>query len=144
MKLGIKSKTHLSQRGQRSKQAPISDLMARSLANPELISLAAGFVDSPTLPVEATRKAFEAIWSDEESARKSLQYGSTHGDSCLRDLLLSRLAQQDGQPYDDLGIERMMISSGSNQLLHLLAETLLDEDDIVICSAPTYFVFMGL
>ena len=34
---------------------PISELMARALANPDLISLAAGFVDQDTLPAAETK-----------------------------------------------------------------------------------------
>ena len=36
-----------------------------------------------------------------------------------------------------------MITAGSNQLLHLVADTLLDPGDIVLCAAPSYFVFMA-
>src|SRR5271155_423368 len=53
----------------------ISRLMAEALARPDLVSLAAGFVDQVTLPVEATREALEAVWSDPARARAALQYG---------------------------------------------------------------------
>ena len=43
-----------SQRAIWSQGQPISDLMSRALANPGLISLAAGFVDQQSLPVAAT------------------------------------------------------------------------------------------
>ena len=43
----------------------VSLLMAQTLAHPELISLAAGFVDSETLPVEPTRQALDALWADD-------------------------------------------------------------------------------
>ena len=39
----------------------ISRLMAEALAPPDIVSLAAGFVDQETLPVEATREALEAV-----------------------------------------------------------------------------------
>ena len=46
----------LSQVALRTSDSPISDLMARALGAPGLISLAAGFVDNATLPVEATAR----------------------------------------------------------------------------------------
>ena len=41
----------------------ISRLMAEALARPDLVSLAAGFVDQTTLPVEATQQAIAALWA---------------------------------------------------------------------------------
>ena len=49
-------KSHaLSALGQRTEAPPISWLMASALGRPQLISLAAGFTDHGTLPVEETR-----------------------------------------------------------------------------------------
>jgi len=40
-------------------------------------------------------------------------------------------------------IENVILTAGSNQLLHLLSECVLDPGDIVLAAAPTYFVYMG-
>ena len=124
---------------------PISTLMSQALARPDLISLAAGFVDESTLPVEATRLGLERLLSSPEQARKALQYGTTPGEPRLRDLVLQRLAVQDGLDLatSSLTIDQMVITAGSNQLLYLVLETLLDPGDIVLCAAPTYLVFLG-
>jgi 2-aminoadipate transaminase len=37
----------------------------------------------------------------------------------------------------------VVVTAGSNQLLHLVIESLLDAGDIVLCAAPTYLVFLG-
>jgi 2-aminoadipate transaminase len=37
-----------------------------------------------------------------------------------------------------------VVTAGSNQMLHLVSETLLEPGDIVLCASPTYFVYMGL
>lgn len=121
---------------------PISDLMSRALANPALISLAAGFVDQQTLPAEPTRQALEAIFSDNSRARAALQYGTTPGYEPLREALLAEARTADGLG-DDLSIEQVILTAGSNQLLHLVVESLLDPGDIVLCAAPTYLVFLG-
>ena len=123
----------------------VSQLMAKSLAHPELISLAAGFVDQETLPVEPTRKALEALWSDPGRARAALQYGTTIGHPPLRQAVLDRMVRADGATARELNLslQQVVVTAGSNQLLHLVSDILLDPGDIVICGAPTYFVYMG-
>ena len=135
----------LSQRAEWSAGQPISDLMSRALANPDLISLAAGFVDQQSLPAEATRRALEAIWADPQSARTSLQYGTTPGYPPLREAILSRFLHDDrvDAASTDLTIDRVVVTAGSNQLLHLVSESLLDPGDMVLCAAPTYLVYLG-
>jgi 2-aminoadipate transaminase len=137
---------NLSQRAQWAGGQPISRLMQMALANPGLISLAAGFVDQPSLPVDATRQAVERVLAEPTYARAALQYGATAGDARLRELVLDRFRQADGNPTTerDLSIDQVLLTAGSNQLLHLVAEALLDPGDIVLCAAPTYFVFLGI
>jgi 2-aminoadipate transaminase len=136
----------LSRRAQRAGGQPISRLMHLALASPELISLAAGFVDQSTLPIDAARQAVDSVLADPAYARASLQYGSTPGDARLRELVLDRFRQADGNPAAERGLspEQVLLTAGSNQLLHLVADTLLDPGDIVLCAAPTYFVFLGI
>jgi 2-aminoadipate transaminase len=126
---------------------PIASLlMAKALAQPELVSLAAGFVDQESLPVEPTRKALETILSQPHLGRLALQYGTTIGYPPLRKLILSRLLHADGlqgQPKN-LTPDQMVITAGSNQLLFLLGDILLNPGDIVICGSPTYYVYMGI
>ena len=135
----------LSQRAAWSAGQPISELMARALAAPNLISLAAGFVDQHTLPTEATRQAADAILRDTIDAQAALQYGTTHGYPRLREAIRDRHLQADGgidsQPPIDL--QQIVVTAGSNQLLHLVSESLLDPGDIVLCASPTYFVYLG-
>jgi 2-aminoadipate transaminase len=123
----------------------ISRLMAEALARPELISLAAGFVDQATLPVEATREALQALWSDPARARAALQYGTTIGHKHLREAIVARMAAADRAAGVDRAAttDQVVVTAGSNQLLHLVADTLLDPGDIVLSAAPSYFVFMA-
>ena len=120
----------------------ISRLMAEALARPDLVSLAAGFVDQATLPVEATRRAMDALWSRPTRARAALQYGTTIGDLPLREAIVARMAAADGSAAPP-PLEQVVVTAGSNQFLHLVADTLLDPGDIVLCAAPSYFVFMA-
>jgi 2-aminoadipate transaminase len=142
----------LSLRAGWAADSPIAYLMHAALSQPALVSLAAGFVDQQSLPVEATRSAALALLADPDLARAALQYGSTAGDSVLRGQVLAGVLAQDSAASDAGGAvptlaptaEQVVLTAGSNQLLHLLAEVLLDPGDIVLCDAPTYFVFMGL
>jgi len=134
-----------SQRARSHGKQPISELMRLALAQPELISLAAGFVDQATLPVDSARKAIEAVLADPTRARAALQYGTNAGYLPLREQVLGRLLAADGLSADrGPTVDQVLLTAGSNQLLHLVCEVLLDPGDIVICSAPTYFVFLGM
>jgi 2-aminoadipate transaminase len=137
---------NFSRRAQWAAGQPISRLMHLALANPELISLAAGFVDQATLPVEAARQAAERVLLEPAYARAALQYGTTAGDARLRELVLDRFRHADGLPHATRGlaVDQVLLTAGSNQLLYLVAEALLDPGDIVLCAAPSYFVFLGI
>jgi len=130
-----------SQRTVWAQGQPISALMSQALENPHLISLAAGFVDQATLPVEPTQQALNAMFADEAVARSALQYGTTPGHVPLREALLARM-QSRGEGAN-VTADQIVVTAGSNQLLHLVGETLLDPGDIVLCSSPTYLVFLG-
>jgi len=138
--------TGLSQRADWAGGEPIANLlMAKTLANPELVSLAAGFVDHQTLPVESTRRALDAIWSDPKLARAGLQYGTTIGYLPLREAVLERILEADGCSGRELNlsVDQVVVTAGSNQLLFLVGDTLLNPGDVAICGAPSYFVFLG-
>jgi 2-aminoadipate transaminase len=133
-----------SRRAQSSAPQPISELMRLALARPELISLAAGFVDQASLPVSETRSAIEALLADPVQARSALQYGTNAGYLPLREAVLARYLAADGeQAGPNPTVEQVILTAGSNQLLHLVFEVLLDPGDMVLCAAPCYFVFLG-
>ena len=56
--VAIANRFYPSRRAECAAGQPISALMSQALTNPDLISLAAGFVDQPSLPVEETAQAF--------------------------------------------------------------------------------------
>ena len=120
--------------------------MGLALADPDLISLAAGFVDPESLPIEATARAMADILADPQAGRHALQYGSTLGHPALRDQLV-RLLERNERVVEGTyeGIQsRVVVTQGSQQLLYLVAEAVLDPGDIVLVESPTYFVFLGV
>jgi 2-aminoadipate transaminase len=133
-----------SVRSVRTGASPISEMMTRALSEPDLISLAAGFVDYETLPVAEVREAMDALLAEAGSARAALQYGTTRGLPALRERLVAHIAKLDGFDPGERGYaaDRMVVGTGSQQLLYLLCEVLLDPGDIVILGHPSYFVFM--
>src|SRR5207247_7386414 len=85
----------LSKLAQRTDAPPISWLMQLTLDHPRLISLAAGFTDNESLPVEDTRALLNEILGSPRSRRAALQYGTTAGDPHLRRLTADRLRKLD-------------------------------------------------
>ncbi len=135
----------LSQRWQYASEQAISFLMQQAVENTDVVSLAAGLVDFASLPVQETREAVTRLMADDASARKALQYGTTVGSERLRGLILEHLARLEGTSVANLGIERdqLILTTGSQQLLSLVCEVLLDPGDICLVAGPTYFVFLG-
>jgi 2-aminoadipate transaminase len=119
--------------------------MKLTLDHPDMVSLAAGFTDNSTLPVQETLELLEEIFSSKKSGQAALQYGSTAGDPCLR-----RLTAHDLQAMDNTANqkvyqhERVLITHGSQQLLYLVTECLCNPGDIVLLEDPTYFVYLGI
>ena len=133
--------------GRRTAEPPISWLMRIKLERPRLISLAAGFTDSPTLPVAGSRRLLNELLGDATLGQTALQYGSTAGDDTLRKLTARRIRQLDGSPRGQAGsyeARRTVISHGSQQFLYMATEALCDPGDIVLVEDPTYFVYLGI
>jgi 2-aminoadipate transaminase len=135
----------LSQRWQWGSKQPISFLMEQAVQNPQVISLAAGLVDQSTLPDSEVRSACANLLADGTLARQALQYGTTQGAERLRKQLIRHLAALEGCPIDQLGIstDQLVLTTGSQQLLSLVGEVLLDPGDVALVAAPTYFAYLG-
>jgi 2-aminoadipate transaminase len=136
----------LSRRWQWAKDQAISFLMQQAVENPDVISLAAGLVDPSSLPVDETREALRSVLGDQESGRSALQYGTTQGSERLREQIVRLLAGLEGASMGQLGLEpqQVVLTTGSQQLLSVVGEILLDPGDICLVAAPTYFVFLGV
>ena len=135
----------LSKLGRRTSEPPISWLMKQALQRPGLISLAAGFTDNPTLPVRETGAIVEGLLRGKKG-QPHLQYGTTPGDTRLRQLTAARLAHLDNRSAKTAAYapDRLLITHGSQQLLYILSEILFDPDDLVLVEDPSYFVYLGI
>jgi 2-aminoadipate transaminase len=134
-----------SQRARHSAEQPINYFMQQAVENPQVISLAAGLVDPRSLPAEEVLAALSALLQQPETAQPALQYGTTQGYLRLRERLLERTTALDRlRPAElSLTVEDVVITTGSQQLLYLVSELLLEPGDLVITEAPSYFVYQG-
>lgn len=135
----------LSSKSLRTKEQPISFLIAEALRNPRLINLAAGLVDPLTLPVEACDAITRRLFSDVARGRAALQYDTTLGLLDLRKRLLAHIEQLEGLPARAMALTEndLAVTTGSQQALYLIGDVLLDPGDIVIAANPSYFVYAG-
>ncbi|QNN22813.1 PLP-dependent aminotransferase family protein [Planctomycetales bacterium ZRK34] len=136
---------HFSQRAARTVEQPIGYLMAQAVDNPDVISLAAGLVDYPTLPSETASKLLGDILNDPKRSKIALQYGTTEGLGDLRRMLLEHIASLDEVKVTELDAspDDVVITTGSQQSLFILTDLLVDPGDIVITAWPSYFVYTG-
>ncbi|MCE9531602.1 MAG: PLP-dependent aminotransferase family protein [Planctomycetes bacterium] len=132
-----------SGRSNRTPESPISYFMEQAIENPNLISLAAGLVDTDSLPVKAVADTMARLFADPQTGKAALQYGTTQGYTLLREKILQHVCNLDGVKPEQLNLtaQDVVVSTGSQQLLYLLSEILLDPGDIVITEAPSYFVY---
>ncbi|HPU57147.1 MAG TPA: PLP-dependent aminotransferase family protein, partial [Verrucomicrobiota bacterium] len=134
-----------SRLARRTEDPAISWLMHSALARPKLISLAAGFTDNDSLPLEHTRALLNQLLRSRKAGRSALQYGSTQGDPALRRLTARRIERMDGRSGEaSTDAERMIITHGSQQMLYMLTEALCDAGDIVLVEDPSYFVYLAI
>ena len=103
------------------------------LGKPGIISFAGGFPDSAMFDVEGIREASALALSKEPGA--ALQYGATEGYNPLREQLALFMATKG---VKNISPEGLIVTTGSQQALDLVAKTLLNPDDVALVEAPTF------
>ncbi|MGW1802327.1 aminotransferase-like domain-containing protein [Streptomyces sp. NPDC001984] len=111
--------------------SPVRDILAVT-ARPEVINFAGGLPAPELFDREGIAAAFREVL-ERESAR-ALQYSTTEGEPTLRTGLAARITAQ-GLPTD---ADDLLITTGSQQALSLLATALLDSGDTVLVEDPCY------
>ena len=113
------------------RSSAMRDLMAIT-ARPEVISLAGGLPDTSTFPPASFAAQMTKI--AQESSAEALQYGPTDGFQETKDCIAEVMAEEGMTPDTD----DIIVTTGGQQAIDLVAKTLLDPGDVVICEAPTY------
>lgn len=104
----------------------IRDLLAVA-QRPEVRSLAGGLPDPATFPVAAIAAATREVLAAHPTS--ALQYGPTDGLDVLREAVAHRAGTHP---------EHVLVTSGSQQALDLVARTLLDPGDVAVVADPAY------
>jgi 2-aminoadipate transaminase len=105
---------------------------AKLINDPSVISFAGGVPSPETFPAERIAEIAGRVIRDKRSV--ALQYGPTRGLPRLCDFVAS-VCRSRGI---DCGVDDVLLTTGSQQALDLIAHTLLDPGDVVLVELPTY------
>ncbi len=105
----------------------------KATQDPEVISFAGGLPNRALFPLDEIQHATNVVF--EKYGRDVLQYSASEGDIQLREYIRARYQVQQGL---DIPLEQILITSGSQQGLDLIAKTILDPGDGVVLEAPGY------
>ncbi|HVL76619.1 MAG TPA: PLP-dependent aminotransferase family protein, partial [Noviherbaspirillum sp.] len=120
-----------SERAQQLQSSVIREIL-KVTVRPEVISFAGGLPSPATFPVERMRAAFDTVLSNQ--GKVALQYGPTDGYGPLREWIAASLST----PEAKIVPEQVLMVSGSQQGLDLLAKVLIDEGSKVLVETPSY------
>ncbi|WP_433284683.1 PLP-dependent aminotransferase family protein [Pseudonocardia sp. CA-142604] len=121
---------HLSSRLRDVRGSAIRDLLALT-ARDDVISLAGGLPGTELLPRERIATALATAAADPAN----LQYGETIGLRQLREVLAATEGARLGRT---LTATDVVVTSGSQQALDLVARTMIDAGDVVVVEDPVY------
>jgi len=110
--------------------SPVRDILALT-ARPGVISFAGGLPAPELFDAGGLRDAFAAALAD---AGRTLQYSTTEGDPALREQIAARLTARGLVTAAD----DVLVTSGSQQALALVAAVTLEPGDRVLVEEPSY------
>jgi 2-aminoadipate transaminase len=99
---------------------------------PGIISFAGGLPSPQTFPIEEMRVACERVLS--QDGKVALQYAASEGYGPLREWVAQDLRKQGMQVSPD----QVLITTGSQQGLDLVAKILIDAGSRILVETPTY------
>ena len=108
------------------------------VSRPEVVSLAGGMPDVSALDKDLIEQAFNSMMATR--GNYALQYGGGQGDLRLREQI-QEIMELDGVHGS---VEDIMITTGSQHALELLADLFLDAGDVVLVEAPSYVGAVGI
>ena len=121
----------LSGSGRNMRRSAIREIL-KVLQKPGMISFAGGLPAPETFPIEDLREiAIEVL---DQSGAECLQYGTTEGDPVLRKTLVERYNKMGF----NIGLENLIITTGSQQAIDLVTRIFIDPGDYVLCGLPSY------
>ena len=118
----------LARRAERMNPSVIREIL-KVTEKPGIISLAGGLPSPKTFPVSAFAAASAAVLAQDGPG--ALQYAASEGYGPLRQAIADFL------PWD-VNPDQILITTGSQQALDLIAKILIDENSRVLVETPTY------
>ncbi|MDT0574184.1 PLP-dependent aminotransferase family protein [Streptomyces sp. DSM 3412] len=111
--------------------SPVRDILAVT-SRPEVVNFAGGLPAPELFDTEGIAAAYRDVLA--ESAGRALQYATTEGEPVLRAALAARY----GARGLATGADGVLVTTGSQQALSLLATALLEPGDVVLVEDPCY------
>ncbi|MFI5895717.1 PLP-dependent aminotransferase family protein [Actinoplanes sp. NPDC051513] len=112
--------------------SPVRDLLAL-VDRPEVISFAGGLPAPELFDLDGLRAAFDRVLGSADG-RRHLQYAPTEGNPALRALVAARMTARGLST----AAADLLVTTGSQQGLTLIAAALLDPGSVVAVEEPTY------
>ena len=112
--------------------SPIRELFNIAHHTPGLISFAGGHPDEALFDTEGINASFTRVL--QTNGGRALQYGITEGEPEMREAAAQRVRAAGV----DAASSQVMITSGSQQGISLLAQTLFNPGDVLLCENPTF------
>ncbi|WP_329338316.1 PLP-dependent aminotransferase family protein [Streptomyces sp. NBC_01352] len=109
----------------------VRDILAVT-ARPEVINFAGGLPAPELFDVDGIADAYRAVLT--EASERALQYSTTEGEPGLRGALAGRMSVR-GLPTE---ADDVLVTTGSQQALSLLATVLVEPGDTVLVESPCY------
>lgn len=122
----------LSPTGRRLHESAIRRMGTVVAREAEIVSFAAGYPDPASFPWSELRDITRELLSGAE--HDALQYGPTRGYKPLLESIVSLLAER----HITASLDELLITSGSQQGLDLVARVLVTPGDVVLVELPTY------
>lgn len=126
------AKNLFSARVERVRRSFIREIL-KVTERPEVISFAGGLPKASLFPVEELAEASRKVFA--EQGRQALQYAATEGYPPLREWIAARYQDRRGMRVDP---EDVVITTGSQQCLDLVAKCFIDPGDTVLLERPGY------
>jgi 2-aminoadipate transaminase len=108
------------------------------VSRPEVVSLAGGMPYVAALPQDLLAKAYNDMMK--EKGLLAIQYGGGQGDLKLREQILELMALEG----ISASVEDLVVTTGSQHGLDMLAGLFLDEGDVVLAEGPSYVGAIGI
>jgi 2-aminoadipate transaminase len=121
----------ISARAQRITSSAIREIL-KVTERPEVISFAGGLPSPATFPVDRIQAACNSILSSDP--KPALQYGPTEGYLPLREWIAARCSRDGAK----VSAANVLVTTGSQQALDLIAKVLVEKDRNLLVETPTY------